>query len=298
LNTTLNSTASLSVAESPSPRISESLRGILSKNPGVTKFSVERILASIGSGHVEASLMMFSLPALVRVPCPRGVVSIPTGAIGCQIASGGKPIQVPRFILKKSVSRRALAVAIHAILPVLEAAEKVVRPRWSWVSHPTFRRAIGMFVFLLAVALAFPLLGFSSLHATSIFVMALGMAEQDGLAVLAGVAVGMLSLAVLAVSGMTAKALRAKAGRWLRKIARKLGLQLFARLLRRWGYERIARLLTLEWSELLLLWNPEKKAAPRRTSLPAPNAAGIDPKSLPEPPGSASARPAHSPRAA
>jgi hypothetical protein len=294
LNTPLTSTALLSVAESPAPmRISESLRGILSKNPGVTKFSVERILASIGSGRVEASLMVFSLPALVPVPCPRGVVSISTGAIGCQIASGGKQIQVPRFILKKSVSRRALAVAIHAILPVLEAAEKVVRPRWSWVSHPAFRRAIGMFVFLLAIALAFPLFGFSTLHATSIFVMALGMAEQDGLAVLAGVAVGMLSLAVLAASGMTAKALRARAGRWLRKIGRKLGLHIFARLLRRWGYERIARLLTLEWSELLLLWNPEeKKPAPQTTRLTAPSAARI------EPPGAARAHPARSPRAA
>lgn len=299
MNDTVTSTALLSVAESPSrTRISDSLRGILSKNPGVKKFSVERILASIGGDRVEASLMMFSLPALVPVPCPRGVVAFPTGLLGCQIASGGKQIQVPRFILKKLVSRRALAVAIHAILPVLEAAEKVVRPRWSWVSHPAFRRAIGMFVFLLAIALAFPLFGFSTLHATSIFVMALGMAEQDGLAVLAGVAVGMLSLAVLAASGMTAKALRAKAVRWLRKLGRKLGLDLFARLLRRWGYERIARLLTLEWSELLLLWNPEQKAAARRTPLPRSNTVPLAAKAFAEAPGTSCVHPPQAPRAA
>jgi len=253
----------------PRARTSEVLRGILSNNPGVKKFSVERIFASIGSERLEASLMMFSIPALVPVPCPRGVVSISAGAIGWQLVAGGKAIKVPRFILNKSVSRRALAVAIHAILPVLEAAEKVVRPRWGWVSHPAFRRAIGLFVFLLAIALAFPLFGFSTLHATSIFVMALGMAEQDGLAILAGMAVGMLSLAVLAASGMTVKALRAKAVRWLRKVGRKLGLHAFARLLHRWGYERIARLLTLEWSDLLLFWDPEKSAARRAARLPA-----------------------------
>ena len=246
---------------STAPRTSEILKGILTNNPGVKAFSIERILAAIGSDRFEASLMMFSLPAMVPVPAPQGMSALPTTAIACQMAVGQKQIRLPRFILQKTVSRRALAVAIHAILPVLEAAEKLVRPRWSWISHPAARRALGLFVFLLALAVAFPLFGFSPLHATSIFVMALGMAEQDGLAVLVGVTVGMLSFAVLAASGLSARAVREKAVRWLRKVGRKLGLGIFARFLRRHGYERIARLLTLEWSQVLLLWNPEQQRA-------------------------------------
>ena len=130
--------------------------------------------------------------------------------------------------------------------------------------------------FALGVAIAFPLFGFTSLHATSIFVMALGMAEQDGLAVLLGVVVGVLSLAVLAASGMSARALRAKGTRWLRKLGQKLGLDMLARFLRRHGYVRLARILTLEWSSLLLLWEPERRrpsasrpAAPPRAGAPA-----------------------------
>ena len=80
---------------------------------------------------------------------------------------------------------RALAVAIHASLPVLEAIEKIARPRWLWLSHSRLRQALGLFVLLMALGLAFPLFGLGSLHATSIFVIALGMAEQDGLAMLA-----------------------------------------------------------------------------------------------------------------
>jgi hypothetical protein len=228
---------------------------------------VQRILHAIGGDRIEASLMMFSIPAIVPVPGPRGIVTLPTGALGYQLLSGRKRITLPRSILKKSVTRRALAVAIHAVLPVLEAAEKVMRPRWSWVSHSSSRRAIGLFVFLLALALAFPLFGFNALHATSIFVMALGMAEQDGLAVLLGVAVGLLSLALLAASGSSARALRAKAGQWLRKIGKKLGLMAFAEVLERRGYDRLARLLTLQWSDLLVLWNPERAAAQRATRL-------------------------------
>lgn len=249
-------------------RTSEILRGILAKNPGVKAFSVQRILAAIGSERLEASLMLFSLPAIVPVPAPRGITTLPTGAIAYQLIAGRQQVKLPPFLLAKRVSRRALAVAIHAVLPLLEAAEKVARPRWSWVNHASGRRAIGLFVFLLSIAIAFPLFGFNPLHATSIFVMALGMAEKDGLAVLIGVAVGLLSLTVLVGSGISARALRAKAGRWLRKIARKLGLHIFAQFLKRRGYGALAKLLTFEWSRVLLLWDPEKRANVPITRLP------------------------------
>ena len=269
MNSTLASIAANSIPTGLSPlRTSEILRGILTKNPGVRTFSVERILASIGHDRVEAALMVFSLPALVPISAPWGMVSLPTAAIACQLAAGQKEIKIPRFVRRKSVSRRALAVALHAVLPILEASEKLVRPRWGWVSHPSARKAIGVFVFLLALAIAYPLFGFNALHATSIFVMSLGMAEQDGLAVLVGVAMGVLSLAVLAASGMSARSLREKGVRWLGKIGRKLGLLGLAAFLEKKGYPRLAKIVALQWSDLLLWWNPEKPRASRVTRLP------------------------------
>jgi hypothetical protein len=250
-------------------RTSEVLRDILARNPGLKRFSVRRILASIGHDRFEASLMMFSIPALVPVPGPRGITALPTGAIACQLASGHKQITLPAYILRKTVSRRALAVAIHAVLPVLEAAERIMRPRWSWVSHAISRRVLGMFVLLLAIALAFPLFGFNAFHATSIFVISLGMAEQDGLAVMIGVVAGVLSIAIVAATGVSARALRFKVGKWLRKIARKLGITVFARFLSRIGYGWLANILTFEWSELLLMWDPERRAAERAESTTA-----------------------------
>jgi hypothetical protein len=254
--------------ERMTPRTSTLLRDILRNNPGVKSFTVERILASLGTARFGASLLLFSIPAIVPVSSSNGVSALPAGAIGYQLASGQKEIALPRFVRTKSVSRRALAVAIHAALPVLEAAEKLARPRWTWATSSLSRRAIGLFVFLLATAIAFPLIGFSPLHATSIFVMALGLAEQDGLAVLVGAAVGVLSLVLLAASGMSAKALSAKAGRWLQKLGRKLGLRVFAAFLERKGFPRLARLLTFEWSELLLAWNPERSNRLQRRERP------------------------------
>jgi hypothetical protein len=244
-------------------RSSDVLRGVLAKNPGVQTFTIERILASIGSDRVEASMMMFSLPAIVPVSGPSGLVTLPTGAIGCQIAAGRKQVRLPRYILKKTVSRKSLAVAIHAILPILEAAEKVVRPRWGWACHPLSRRVVGLLVFLLAIAIAYPLFGFNAFHAISIFVISVGLAEQDGLAVMLGVVAGVLSLAVLSVSGFSARGLFKKLTVSLRKLARKLGLEALGDFLDRRGYKRLARIVTFQWSDLLLIWDPERGAMPR-----------------------------------
>ena len=260
MNTTLNS-ASAAPADGPSLlRISQVLRGILRDNPGVKTFNVERILASIGDGGFEASLVMFSIPAIVSVPRPTGMVALPTGAIACQMAAGCEKIRLPRFIRKKSISRRALAVAIHAMLPVLEAAEKVVRPRWTWVNHTIWRRLIGLFVLVMVLAIAFPLFGFNAFHASSIFVIALGMAEKDGLAVMIGVAVGVLSLAVIA-SGISLRAARSKIVKWVLKVTARLGLAGVARHLDRLGHKFLAQVLRLRWSTLLMKWDPERRAA-------------------------------------
>lgn len=240
-------------------RTSEILRGILSRNPGVKRFSVRRILASIGHDRFEASLMLFSIPAIIPVTSSSGMVSLPTGTIGCQLIAGEKRIALPRFILRKTVSRRSLAVAIHAVLPLLEAAEKVVRPRWSWVNHEISRRVLGLFVVLLAVAIAYPLFGFNAFHATSIFVISLGMAERDGLAVMVGVVAAVVSLATLAASGVSNRALRSTVIKSLRKLGRKLGVTVFAKLLEKHGYTQLARVVGFEWSALLLQWDPEKR---------------------------------------
>jgi hypothetical protein len=263
VNSTCNSTAAIAAPQENGARTRTSaiLRGILTKNPGVQTFSVERIVASIGADRFEASLMMFSIPAIVPVPGSSGIVAMPTGAIAYQLSAGGKQIRLPGFLLKKSVSRKSLAVAIHAILPILEAAERVVRPRWSWIQHAFWRRAIGFLVFLLAVAIAYPLSGFNALHAWSIFAVAFGMAEQDGLAVMIGVVAGVLSLAVLAASGVSVRAVRAKVLKSLRKMGRKLGLTALAGFLERLGYKVLARICSFKWSELLLLWDPERRPA-------------------------------------
>jgi hypothetical protein len=180
-------------------RTSQILREILANNPGVEDFTVEKIVNAIGEGSFGTSLMFFAIPEVVPIPVPglAAIVVIPTAVISAQMAVGHKQIRLPKFILKKTVPRKALAAAVRAILPLLEKAEKVSKPRWKWATTPLAKRLLGVFIFILALSIAFPMPGFNMPQAISTFIIALGLVEDDGILVAAGVIAGLASLALL-----------------------------------------------------------------------------------------------------
>ncbi|WP_280110204.1 exopolysaccharide biosynthesis protein [Methylocella silvestris] len=254
--------AARSAPKSPAIRTSQALREILTKNPTVKNFTVQRIVESIGGAGSQTSLMLFSLPAIVPFAGASDFTGVPTGMIAGQMAAGRTQIKLPKFVLERSVPRRSLAVAIHAILPVLERAEKAARPRWRWVSEPAAQRVLAVFIFLLAIAVAIPMLGFNAPHAAAIFIISFGLAEQDGVAILVGVAAGVLSLCLMIGHSLSRRTFRSFATDWLKSLSKKLALRCAAAFFKKLGF-KWAELLNIEWGKLLLLWDPE---APSRSA--------------------------------
>ena len=267
-------------------RTSDLLRGILDKNPDTKVFTLETIMRAIGEDKTDANLIFLSLPTLNPLPGKPEFCEVSAALVAGQMAVGRPTLTLPPSLLEKEIPRRSLAIALHAALQAIEAAEKLTRPRFSWLSRPFCRRVLGMFLFVLAAAVAFPLIGFDPLQSLSTFVISLGLAEGDGAAILLGVAVGVLSLAMIAASAFSARTLRSKAAGLLRQLARRLGASALARFCERKGLTWIAKILTFEWTELLLLWNPERKAAaPRPAARPeAPSVAARTPAKAPRTP--------------
>ncbi len=182
----------------PHIRTSEILRKMLTEHKG-EMFTVKNIIDSLGgTSAFGTSLMVFSLPEVLPIPIPgiSAVVVIPVAVISTQMMAGSE-LRLPNYILKRSIHRKALAGAIHTILPVIERAEKVVKPRWDWILHPLSKRMIGAIIFILALGIALPIPGTNIPLATSIFIIAMGMAERDGQVVLLGILLGLASLVLL-----------------------------------------------------------------------------------------------------
>jgi hypothetical protein len=189
------------LSSQPRPRrTSQVLRDILAKNPDVEQFTIKQIAQGLGETSFGTALMFFTIPEVIPIPIPgiAAIVVLPTLFISGQMVAGKTEIKLPEFILKRTVPRQALERAIRIIVPLLERAEKLTKPRWGWATTPAARRFLGAFIFLLALAIAFPLPGFNMPQAIATFIISLGLVENDGLLVVIGVIAGLLSLGLLA----------------------------------------------------------------------------------------------------
>jgi hypothetical protein len=186
------------------PRTSEILRKLL-EDESRKSFTIEEIVAGLGSRSLPASLMLFSIPEVLPIPLPgiSAAVVIPTGIISYQMLRGKEEITLPKWLLERSVPRSAFAASIKAILPFLEKAEGKVRPRWRWASSPAAKRFIGFFVLLMAAIIALPIPFTNMPCAIAIFIIGLGLAERDGAMIALGILLGIALIGLIGVAAIS-----------------------------------------------------------------------------------------------
>jgi hypothetical protein len=179
-------------------RTSEILRRLLEKNKEKS-LTVKQILGSLGTSSFGTSLMVFTIPEVLPIPIPGifAVVVIPGAIVSAQMAMGRKEIVLPKWLLKRTVPRKAFSAAIHGILPILERLERGVKPRMKWMTSRPAKRFLGAFILLLEALIALPIPGTNMPLAIAIFVIALGLVERDGLMITAGILIGLAAMALL-----------------------------------------------------------------------------------------------------
>ena len=185
------------------PRTSQILRRLL-ENKSQKSFTIEEIVSGLGPRSIPASLMVFAIPEVLPIPIPglSTAVVIPTGIISYQMLKGKEEISLPNWLLERSVPRSAFAGCVSAILPFLEKAEGKIRPRWRWASSRTAKRFIGFFVLLMAAIIALPIPFTNMPFAIAIFIIGLGLAEQDGATIALGIVLGLALIALLGVAAI------------------------------------------------------------------------------------------------
>jgi hypothetical protein len=186
--------------EQATPRTSEILRRLL-EDDSRGSLTIEEIVGELGPRSLPASLMVFTIPEVLPIPLPglSAAVVIPTGIISYQMFRGREEISLPRWILDRSVPRSAFKACVTTILPFLEKAEGKIRPRWRWASTRAAKRFIGFFVLLMAAIIALPIPFTNMPFAIAIFIIALGLAEEDGALISLGILLGIALIALIGV---------------------------------------------------------------------------------------------------
>ena len=169
----------------PRQRFSEVLSDLAGQpSPAI---SIGDVLDAFGDRAFGALMLLFAAPNML--PLPPGlsaVLGAPLLFVTAQLMLGRPTLWMPRFICRQCIRRDFFALLTTKLSPVLQRAERILRPRLPLLLHPVNERIVGAACLLLAIILFLPIPFGNIPPAWAIAAFALGILERDGLATLVG----------------------------------------------------------------------------------------------------------------
>jgi hypothetical protein len=142
------------------------------------------------------------VPSLIIVSPISGIPGVPTvggltlAFIASQILLDRDRIWLPRFLLKRRLSRRKLEKAMGAIRPAAVVMDNLIKPRLTFLTRKPFSYVIAGLCVMIALAMPpLELIPFaSSFAAGAIALFALALLARDGVVVLGGLVIALVAL--------------------------------------------------------------------------------------------------------
>lgn len=170
--------------------LKEDLDILLEKSRRSPALSIEEILETLSGKGRSLILIFLSLPFCQPIQIPG--LSTPFGIviafIGLRMAFG-KQIWLPKKILLKTISSTTIQKITQKSLQVINKMKRFMHPRLIFLcDHGTMKMVNGLVIVLLGIFLALPLpIPLTNLAAGwSIFLVSLGLLENDGVFVMIG----------------------------------------------------------------------------------------------------------------
>lgn len=182
-------------SSNPGSRLSALLSQVL-RNDG-SDLTVGLLIDRVGDRGFGLLLLLLSLPSALPVPAPG--YSIPFGVLLCIFAwqmIRGRPFPIlPERARRTRLTQDLTSKMLTATAWFFRRIEWMIRPRMHWVGRRGGRILIGVLVFVMASIMFFPIPFTNTLPALVIFLLGIGLTEEDGLFALGACTLGVLTVA-------------------------------------------------------------------------------------------------------
>lgn len=163
-----------------------------------SSIAINDLISLLGGRGSAGLILIFALPnVLPAPPGMSGILGLPLLYLSVQMMLGRVP-WLPRIVALRSIPQERFAMLVDNLGPWLARAERLLRPRWSWVVGYRAERVVGAICVVLAAVLALPIPFGNMLPAFAICLIALGVLERDGVWVIGGILTGIASLFIVA----------------------------------------------------------------------------------------------------
>lgn len=177
-------------------RTAVALRRLAHQHDG-PRLAVDDLLAALDDRGFGLLLLTLALPNLVPGPLIPGF-SVPfalgIAALGLQLMRGFAAPRLPAWLRRRSVTLAGFRRFVDRAAPGIARVENLLRPRPSALTGALGERVTGATLIGLSAVLALPVPLGNLPVALSISIIALGLLESDGIALLWGVGGGLLAV--------------------------------------------------------------------------------------------------------
>ncbi len=154
------------------------------------------ILAALEDRAIAVVLLVFSIPTIVPTPgVPAGTIfGAGLAVLSLQMMAGANRFHLPYWLAHLRIQRRRIEAFVRLTQPRIETLTRRLRPRCRALTGPCAARLLGMAVLVMAILIVLPVPFGNTAPGMAVLLMALGLAEHDGVAIALGLAVCVLAL--------------------------------------------------------------------------------------------------------
>jgi hypothetical protein len=159
------------------------------------RVSVGEIVGALGDRGLGVLIAIFAIPNMLPSIVPFGncVFGIFPLIFAIHLVCGQDRLMLPVSIAKRSISTKSFKTMVPRVAEVLSWFERLLKPRLPAMTGRHVERIVGAISIVLALITMLPLPLAHNLPALGLVLIGLGLIERDGLAMLIGVTLGILS---------------------------------------------------------------------------------------------------------
>lgn len=185
------------------PRLDEILKSA-SQSMGSQPVTLGDVFALHGRATQGALLVMLAVPCLLPLPGAGTVMSVGIAGMAVSIWRGEQNCNLPSRVAGLQLSSTSAHKVLCALAWFYVQAANWTRTRMTWLTEPIQRRWLAAWVAAMAVLIFLPIPFGNVLPAMGLLLSGLGLVYRDGLAVMLGVATGLVALVLTTVLGFWA----------------------------------------------------------------------------------------------
>jgi len=154
--------------------------------------SIREITDAVGEKGFGLVLIILSLPSALPVPAPG--YSTPFGIvialIALQMISGREAVWLPQKLGNIRIKPKLANTMLGTASKFLQKIERFIRPRQQWIRSRAGQAALAVVIFIMACLMMLPIPLTNTFPAMVIFMIGVGLSEEDGLLAIGAFAVG------------------------------------------------------------------------------------------------------------